>query len=318
MQRDEMIRLMSVADSVRQAHGKRVDLDKWQIPKHAHLLRAPAAFVDQVMEELADDGTRGDALPWSKAERALRLRPHELTVWAGSNGSAKSTLLQEVMLALAMRGRRVLIASLEMPAYRVAAKMSVQALASAHPARGRVEDWAERLGEVLTFLDLTGDLEPAEAIKLCHYAAHELGAAHILLDNFTKICSVSNEDAEQQRQLMARLHRAAIDTGIHVHVIAHTRKPHGDEDKPPSRYEVAGSRTLVDQPDNVVMVWRNRPKDAKRDAGTLGQIDEAEQPDLILRVEKQRHGRFEGSIKLWMDRRCYRFGDEYGVPAVAF
>ena len=70
------------------------------------------------------------------------------------------------MLALATDGRRVVIASLEMPAYKVAAKMVVQAFCDRHPARGRIEAWADCMGDSLCFLDFTGDLEPAEAVKL--------------------------------------------------------------------------------------------------------------------------------------------------------
>jgi twinkle protein len=315
---DEAVRLASIADAVRKSHSRTLDLSRWEQPKHAHLLRAPSVFVDNVMAELSDDGSRGDALPWAKAAAAFRLRPHELTVWAGSNGSAKSTLLSEVMLALAMSGRKVLIVSLEMPAYRVAAKMAAQAMANSHPTRGQVEKWAESIDENMTFLDLTGDLEPAEAIKLMQYGAHELNAQHVLLDNLTKVISADNDHAEEQRRFMARCHRTAIDTGMHVHVVAHTRKPNGEEDRPPGRYEVAGSRTLVDQPDNVVLCWRNRPKEQKSADGKLGAIEAAEQPDLILRVDKQRHGRFEGQIGLWMDRNCWRFVNEVGAVAAAY
>jgi twinkle protein len=305
-------RLATVADAVRQAHTRAVPLDRWEQPKTAHLLRSPSAFIDDVIAELSDDGMRGDSLPWEKSWPLFRLRSHELTVWSGSNGSAKSTVLSEVFLSLATQGRRVVIVSLEMPAYRVAAKMAVQAFANRHPARGRVEAWADALGESLCFLDLTGDLEPAECVKLARYCAHELGTQHILLDNLTKIVSADNEHVEQQRRLMAQLHRTAIDTGMHVHVVAHTRKPSGEEDRPPGRYEVAGSRTLVDQPDNVVMVWRNRPKEEKQARGELGL---AEQHDLVLRVDKQRHGGFEGQIGLWMRRDCFRFVGALGDDA---
>jgi twinkle protein len=309
----------TLADAVRAKHTRRIDVERWQEPKHAHLLRSPSAFVDAVMAELSDDGTRGDPLPWAKCARDFRLRSHELTVWAGANASAKSTLLSEVMLSLATAGKRVVIVSLEMPAYKVAAKLAVQAFANPHPARGRVEAWAESLGETLCFLDLTGDIEPAEAVKMARYCAHELNTQHFLLDNLTKVVSADNEHAEQQRQFMARMHRAAIDTGLHVHVVAHTRKPGGhDEDRPPGRYEVAGSRTLVDQPDNVVMLWRNRPKERKREKGEIGALEEGSEPDLLMRVEKQRHGRYEGGIGLWMDRRTFRFVDRFGGRPAAY
>jgi twinkle protein len=167
----------------------------------------------------------------------------------------------------------------------------------------------------LCFLDFTGDIEPAEAVRLVRYCAHELQTQHVLLDNLTKSVSADNEHTEQQRRFIAELHRSAIETGMHVHLVAHTRKPSGDEDKPPGRYEVAGSRTLVDQPDNVVMIWRNRPKEEKvRD----GALDQGDKPDLVINVCKQRYGDFEGPIGLWMRRDSYRFVGDYADAAVPY
>ncbi len=229
-----------------------------------------------------------------------------------SNGSAKSTMLSEVMASLALAGKRVVVLSLEMPAYSVAAKMAVQSLANRHPSRARMEAWADQVGESLCFLDLTGDLEPAECIRLARYCAHELGTQHLVIDNLTKIVSADNEHTEQQRRFVAQLHRTAIDTGMHVHLVAHTRKPSDDEKQPPSRYEVAGSRTLVDQPDNVVMVWRNRAKERAQADGDLGHADKA---DVVLNVDKQRHADYTGLIGLFMDRSCYRLVGDYAERA---
>lgn len=316
MHRDEIARLATIADAVVGKRGQVVPLDKWQPPKCAHLLKAPAALIDAIVGELEDDGTRGEPLPWPKTRSLFRLRTHELTVWAGSNGSYKSTVMSEVMLSLVTRRRRVVIVSLEMPAYKVGARMAVQALTDRFPARSRVESWAEDLGDVLSFLDLTGELAPDEVVKLVRYCAHELGTQHILLDNLTKIVSADNEHVEQQRRFMAQLHRTSIETGVHVHVVAHTRKPAGDELKPPGRYEIAGSRTLSDQPDNIVMVWRNRVKESKVASDKPGYSD---QSDVVLRVDKQRHGTWEGQIQLWTDRTCFRFvGDRSERPKPYF
>jgi twinkle protein len=307
------IRLATVADAVRNQYGKRVP-DTWQPPKHAHLLKAPAAFIDDVLQKLNDDGIKGDALPWEKTAGLLRLRPHEMTVWAAGNGNGKSTIIGEIMATLALRGQRVVILSLEMPAYAVAAKMAIQSLANRHPPQSMVRAWAERLGDSLCFLDLTGDLSPDECIRLARYCAHELSTQHIVIDNLTKIVSADNDHAEQQRKFIAQLHRAAIDTGMHVHLVAHTRKPVDDEKAPPNRYEIAGSRTIADQPDNIVMIWRNRDKERKQAAGEIGM---AEKPDVMLHVDKQRHADFTGLLRFWMDRSCYRLVGDYAERAQA-
>ena len=311
MNREELVRLATVADAVRNKPGRLIP-ENWTAPKHAHLLRAPGAFLDDVMAVLSDDGTKGDGLPWEKCAGLFRMRPGEMTVWASGNGNGKSTILSEVMAHLAISGRRVVVFSLEMPAYKVAAKMAVQVFASRQPSRSKVEKWSESMAENLCFLDLTGDIEPADCIRLVRYCAHELGTQHMLIDNLTKIVSADNEHTEQQRRFVAQLHRTAIDTGMHVHLVAHTRKPADDEKSPPNRYEVAGSRTLVDQPDNIVMVWRNRDKERKQSQGDLGLADK---PDIVLNVDKQRHADFTGHVGFFMDRGAYRLVPDYADRA---
>ena len=56
----------------------------------------------------------GDELPWSKTHDHFRMRPSEVTIWAGINGHGKSLVLSHVMAHL-MKTTTCLIASLEMP-----------------------------------------------------------------------------------------------------------------------------------------------------------------------------------------------------------
>jgi twinkle protein len=314
LDRNEIARLASVADAVASRKGNVIPLN-WQPPKHANLLRAPSNFIDGIIDRINGKASSGASLPWKKADISLRLRPSEMTVWAGSSGSAKSTVLSEIMLSLAVAGHNVVVISLEMPVPSVAAKMAIQSLCNRNPSRDLIVDWAESLDDRLCFLDLTGDITPTECVRLARYCAHELGTQHILIDNMTKIVSADNEHMDQQRQFVAQLHRTALDTGMHVHLVAHTRKPEYEEKHPPGRYEVAGSRTLVDQPDNVVMIWRNRLKERAQEEGELGLT---EKPDLILNVDKQRHDDFTGFIGLYFDKEFYRTVETWGTRAEPF
>jgi twinkle protein len=138
----------------------------------------------------------------------------------------------------------------------------------------------------------------------------ELGTQHLLLDNATKFLPAGNDRMDDTKDAVAELHQIAIATGMHIHLVAHTRKPPGQEDTRPTRYDIAGTRTLSDQPDNIVMVWRNRVKERARDEGDSSK---ASDPDVFLVLDGQRHGKFEGLMKLWIDRNCVRFNDTWGM-----
>lgn len=290
------------------------DLDRYvEPPRLSGSVRPLADFADQIVEILhADPSRRGDPLPWPKTHRLFRLRPHELTIWAGENGAWKSTVLSQVLLSLAMQGRRVMLASLEMTAAEVGARMVRQACAQERPAVEAVRDILESTRDRLIILDVQGRIIAREAIALLRWAAVERHVHHIALDNLTKVISVSNDAAGEQQQFLNDAHGVALDTGAHIHIVAHVRKPAGAEK--PSRYDIRGSSTISDQADNVVMCWRNRPKEDAIEDGKADAFIEGE-PDLVLKIAKQRHAPFEGSFRLWKHSKSMQFlADKHDAP----
>ena len=293
------------------------DLDRWaEAPKLAGSVRPLADFADDIIAILEQDhGTRGDALPWPKTHELMRVRSHELTVWAGENGSWKSTVLSQVLLHLAFQGRRVMLASLEMTAAEVGARMARQACCAERPQATAVREFLEATRDTLVILNMQGQLRTREAIALIRWAAVERQMHHIALDNLTKIVSASTEAAGEQQQFLNDAHGVALDTGAHIHIVAHVRKPAGEAK--PSRYDIRGSSTISDQADNVVMCWRNRPKEdaieeGKDDAFTLAE------PDLLLKIAKQRHAPFEGSFRLWKHPCSMQFVPDGMTPPIPY
>jgi twinkle protein len=65
--------------------------------------------------------------------RQVRLRPGELTVWAGINKHGKTTFLTNVMLNVMQAGQKVCIASMEMKPAETMAKMTRQAAGTGSP-----------------------------------------------------------------------------------------------------------------------------------------------------------------------------------------
>lgn len=95
------------------------------------------------------------------------------------------------------------------------------------------------------------------------------------------------------------------DTGQHIHLVTHSRKLK-NEAEPPGKYDVRGSGSITDQVDNVVIVWRNKPKEEAISANKAT-LEVADGPDCVLIVEKQRHFEWEGRIGLWYDRAAMTY-----------
>jgi twinkle protein len=293
------------------------DLDKWvEPPKIAGQVQPLADFADEIIDLIRNDpATQGDPLPWAKTQGLFRMRPHELTVWAGENGAWKSTVLSQVLLHLTMQGRSALIASLEMTARQVGKRLIMQACCCENPSDKAIRDFLESTRDRLLILNLQGRIRPKEAIALLRWASIERKVNHVALDNLTKIVSVSNEASGEMQSFISDAQGVALDTGTHVHLVAHVRKPAADD--APGRYDIRGSGTISDQADNVVMCWRNRQKEEAIDDGSASDEQRME-PDFILRVAKQRHAMFEGQIRLWAHRSSMQFVPDGHTPPIPY
>jgi twinkle protein len=283
-------------------------------PEFAPKVRPASDFAEQVKACLRGDDNepRHPTMLLSKA-RGIEFRPGEVTAWVGFNGHRKSMFTSQVALDLCAQKRKALIVSLEMAPKDTLARMVRQAHGTRNPGDRNVDwfhSWAD--GKLWLF-DHIGELEVAKALALCRYFQAELGGTDVFLDSMMMICT-SEERLDEQKRFSTGLVRLAQETGLHVHVITHCRKPNsGDEAKLPGRYDIRGSAAISDQAHNVMVVWMNKAKYAKLEEFP-GDMDAHAEPCAVVKCDKQRNGKWEGKIKLWNDERSLRFCEDRTTP----
>lgn len=254
-------------------------------------------------------GTRAPSM--LAAARGLQFRPGEVTVWAGYNGHRKSMLTSQVALDLCVQRQRVMVASLEMSPARTMARMTRQATAVARPAEATIEAFHRWTDGRLWLFDHVGRIDPESCMALCRYFAAEKQGQHVFIDSMMMVCG-SEEHLDEQKAFVTGIVRCAVETGLHIHVVAHCRKPgNGDDSDPPTKYDVKGSGAITDQAPNVVMVWSDRAKAAAMNAGNP--VDQTK-PDALMTVEKQRNGPWEGRVRLWFHGESLRFAADRMAP----
>lgn len=236
----------------------------------------------------------GAALPWAKTHSRFRLRPSEMTLWAGPNGSWKSLTVGHILAHQAILGARVLIASLELTVEDQLARMATQLLGTDKPTRERYDGLLDALGDNLLVYDFVGRLRPERAVALARYACTELQVQHALIDNLTLVVPPGRDGDEASARFVAGLYQVGRDTGAHVHLICHVRKP-DDDRRVMNRYDIRGTGAATDMVDNVVMLQTN---EIKRAAGERGEAQPSD-PDLWMTVDKQRHGGYRGRMGFW-------------------
>ena len=124
-----------------------------------------------------------------------------------------------------------------------------------------------------------------------------------------KLAERTRAHLDEQKQFMTDAVRVAQETGMHLHIVCHARKPAGGtEDKPPTKYDLRGSAAVSDQAANVVTVWANKAKKEALEQNPHDVVRLAE-PDAVVSVVKQRNDGWEGKVALWFHEPSLRFCD---------
>jgi twinkle protein len=287
-----------------------IDFEKYsKAPPEAAKIKTAGNYADIVLENIFNSREKPQALlPWGKTHSVVQLRPGELSIWAGYNGSGKSLLLGQVALSLLDQGEKLCIASFEMRPEITLERMAFQACGSIDPSLGFVKGFMEWADKSLLFYDQQGVVKSERILPLIRYCQEELGVTHIIIDSLMK-CGIAVDDYNRQKTFIEELTRHAMDSGQHVHLVCHTRKGDSEFERH-DRSDIKGASEITDQADNVFILWRNKRKEHAIQDG-----EEIEnEPDAVLTVAKQRHGRWEGKIKLWFHPSGQYLGDDSARP----
>lgn len=274
-------------------------------------LKTPNDFSDAVYDAFypSDDRKLGALLPWDRTLDKFRLRPGEVTVWTGINGHGKSLVLSHIVASLMHGDNRVCVASMEMPAAAQLKRLFQQASGRALPEPPhiiRLLDWAT--GRVW-IINIRGTAKADKLLEVSRYAWKRYGVSNLVIDSLAK-CGMAEDDYNGQKAFVETLTDFAMETGLHVHLVAHARKGE-DENAAPGKMDIKGTGAITDMVDNVVSVWRNKKKEeAAQKAAYLNMpvpADVREKPDAVLHVQKQRNFDWEGKVGLFFDRESHQY-----------
>jgi twinkle protein len=252
----------------------------------------------------------GVNLPWRQLDERVRIRPNELSLWGGTNGSGKSQLVGQIAIDTMRQGGRVCIASMEMPRYKVLMRIARQALATEAPDHEEIYQLSKWYRDYLWIVDILGTAKRKRLLETMLYAHRRYDVDHVIIDSFLK-CGIAEDDLNTQKAFVEELADFKNAHGVHIHLVAHTRKKE-DEKQMPNKHDIRGSGAITDLVDNVFILWRNKPKEEQMRRLERGELDpklnEARQkPDALLTCSKQRNGDWEGTAALWWETMCYQY-----------
>ena len=298
---------------------------------HKQKVRPASDFVQVAKDRLRSQAkTKKVYLPWPKCNASFEFRRGEVTVWAGQNGHGKSLVTTQVALSLIGQDEKACVASFEMKPATTIGRM-VRMFAMTNPwspeyqnddghavlstLYDQFSDWTTKR---LWLYDQTNTAQPNTVLGMVKYCAVELGITHVFIDSLMK-CVKSEDDYNGQKEFVDNLCAIAKDCDIHIHLVHHLKKPAKEADMP-DKHDTKGSGSITDQVDNLMMVWRNKPKED--DMKSNKKSNRRTEPDCYLLCRKQRN--YEGSddgepiIRLWRNGDAGQFVANDGDSAQVF
>jgi twinkle protein len=212
-----------------------------------------------------DECIPGFVLPWAKiTNKGFVFRDGEFTVWSGINGHGKSMMLSQVMLESIKQRHKIFMASFEMPADRTGHRIVRQALGKPVDCVDDVVRCIEWLSQHFIVNTFTDRMDYKELLTHMQVFCQQ-GCTQFVIDSLMK-CGIMQDDYNSISDFMDLLQNFAQKNGVHVHLVAHSRK--GSEDDAPGKMEIKGPIEISNIPDNIISVWRNKAKEQNQKTST--------------------------------------------------
>jgi twinkle protein len=222
-----------------------------------------------------------------------------LTIWTGVSGHGKTLLLGQVILMAACYGYKCAVGSFEMFPKQTLGRMIRQFTTKWQPPQIEIENAMNWLSGKIWIYNVLGNVPSKKLLELMNYSCRRHGVTHFAIDSLMKI-SVCSDDYEAQRVFMNDVVGFAKENNVHVHLVAHTRKPKSEGDIA-GKSEIKGSSDIYNQADNVLTVWRNKEKEERC---FNGHAYDTREPDVVTFCDKQREGGWEGKLPMWHIKTC--------------
>src|SRR5690606_30112296 len=175
------------------------------------------------------------------------------------NGHGKSQVLGQVVLGFAAQNERSCVASFEMKPVSTLRRMLRQVAMNDAPAERIAREMMRWLEDRMWIYDQLGSVHADALAAVIRYCAEKLKVKHMVIDSLMK-CVRGTDDYNGQKDFVDLLCTLARDHDIHIHLVHHVKKQE-DESKITGKFAGSGSHAITDQVDQVITLWRNKPKE---------------------------------------------------------
>ena len=245
-----------------------------------------------------------------------------LNIWSGNNGSAKSTLLNQIALNAVDKGFKVAIYSGELRGKRMKRWLILQAAGKQYNRKSIYNDYdyytpnnikdkvVQWLGDRLYNYNTKYSHDIEQVCTEVEKLVSEHTIDMLIMDNLSSL-DIENLDGgvnEQQKAAIKMLLRIADKLEIALHLVVHPKKSEGYLRK----NDVSGAKTLTDLADNVFFVhrWNQDTKNAAKEfmsSITFNDLNNSGTTNVVEVIKQREFGEAEGHIyKLFYENESRR------------
>lgn len=236
----------------------------------AHLMASPknlcecAQFADAYYDAwfVRKEDSYGYELPF---KFPMRIRPSEMTLFTGDNGSGKSSMLGLISICCAKQFKadeKIVIASMEVPPEITLWIMARQLLGI-----GKLDCTEQNIAKITQALswlnkrvllyNFLGITDWRELLNTFRYAREKRNGQVFIVDSVMRI-GIPDDDYAQQGIVAAQFADFSVKTGAHTFLVVHENKGEGR-----AKDKVRGSKQWTDNAHNVCAMKRNEQKAEK-------------------------------------------------------
>lgn len=273
-------------------------------------LALPSSLADDVIELFWPKPGKhvGYVTPYKKLGDKLLFRPAELTIWTGASGAGKSQVLSDCTVDWVKQGAKVCLSSLEMKPQQTLKRMAKQTVGTDRPTEQAIRAAMQFLDGGLILYTLTGKAKMDALLEVFDYCRAKYGCDTFVIDSLMRL-GIAGDDYNGQEGAIFRLVDWVIQRNVHVHLVAHSRKPEKGAGVPETE-DIKGAMEIGANAFNIVTIWRNRKLEELQKVETPDPED-LKRPPVFLNVAKQRNGDFEGRVGLWFNQEAYQYASSH-------
>ncbi len=197
-------------------------------------------------------------LPIDPEGDKVRIYHGEWSIWSGFPGQGKTTFIRQMCCKFLKHmndGECVFIATLEQDPEWYLIEMAATAAGVETPSEAQLTSFLDTFGPKLKLWSVIGNnIEHRKILATIRDLAKNHGCRHAVIDSLMTL-DIDSKDIEAQRQFANLVSASARATGVHIHLVAHPKKPIA-ADQSPQVWDVAGSSDLGRLAFNVFFVRR--------------------------------------------------------------